>query len=278
MIAPALPGSNGIPPHPIEVSGGDPLEYVSASRLKSFLTCRLRFYFEKVLALPKPVSPSLHFGRAVHAALQAYNKARWRGGDSSEPTVIAAFSTAFAQADSPVQWAEDDDAAAWHAKGEALLRAFLSAGVHPASDIPAGVEVSVHAELPDLALPLFGVLDLVSATHRVTDYKTCASTPDPGLEAWLHELQLTAYGLLVEHATEAPSTGCDLVFLVKTKTPKVIVHGVPPPDPVQRQRFTRLVEVYATGVANESYYPQPGAHCAWCAYREECAAWTGGAA
>jgi putative RecB family exonuclease len=108
------------------------------------------------------------------------------------------------------------------------------------------------------------------------DYKTCASTPDLAVEPWLHEIQTTTYALLVEHSTEAPSTGTDLVFLVKTKTPKILVHGVAPPTHAQRDRFAALVEVYATGVANEHYFPQPGMQCAWCHYRTECSQWTGG--
>ncbi|MBI5767871.1 MAG: PD-(D/E)XK nuclease family protein [Verrucomicrobia bacterium] len=280
MIAlPADPTRNGSPPPPVETPGGDPLEYISVSRLKSFLSCRLRFHFEKVLAITKPVSPALHFGRAIHAALQHFNKARWRGGDASDTAVIAAFTESFAHPEPghTVEWTDANEPAELRAKGETLLRAFLAAGVHSLDEKPMGVEVAVEAHHPDLALPLFGVLDLVKSDRRVVDYKTCAATPDPALELWLHETQVTAYALLVEHATEAPSTGTDLAFLVKTKTPKIIVHPVAPPTQVQRDRFARLVEVYANGVANEAYYPSPGQHCAWCAYRTECAAWKGAA-
>ena len=279
MIAlPAEPSRNGTHPEPVKARGGDPLEYVSVSRLKGFLSCRLRFHFEKVLAIPKPVSPALHFGRAVHAALQWFNKARWRGGDTSETAVVAAFVESFANPEpgQPVEWSDADEPGELRTKGENLLRAFLAANVHPLGEKPMGVEVAVEAHHPDLALPLFGVLDLVQSNRRVVDYKTCASTPDPSLEAWNHQIMTTAYSLLVEQATEAPSTGTDLVFLVKTKAPKIIVHPVEPPTQVQRDRFARLVEIYATGVANERVYPSPGQHCAWCSYRRECAAWKGG--
>ena len=278
MIALPEATRNGSLPPSVTVRA-DPLEYVSVSRLKGFLTCRLRFYFEKVLALMKPVSPALHFGRAVHAALQHFNKARWRGGDTSETAVVAAFLKAFATPEpgQVIAWADAEEVSELRAKGETLLRAFRAAGVHPLNEKPMGVEVAVEAHHPDLALPVFGVLDLVKADRRVVDYKTCASTPDPALESWLHEIQTTAYALLVEESAGTASAGTDLVFLVKTKTPKIIVHPVDPPTPVQRDRFARLVEVYATGVANEAYYPSPGQQCAWCAYRSECAAWNGGA-
>lgn len=268
---------NGTSPPAETASGGDPMEYVSVSRLKAFLTCRLRFYFEKVRAFPIPGSPALHFGKAVHAALQQFNKARWRGGDTSETAILAAFEVAFAHPEEGqvVAWSHPEESSELRSTGENLLRAFLDANVHPLNEKPMGVEVAVEAAHPTLALPLFGVLDLVKSNRRVVDYKTCAATPDLSLESWLHEVQTTAYALLVEHATEQASTGTDLVFLVKTKTPKILVHPVEPPTQVQRDRFARLVEVYATGVANEDYYPSPGQHCAWCHYRKHCAAWKG---
>lgn len=272
------PGKNGHLPPTETLQGGDPLEYVSASRLKSFLTCRLRFYFEKVLAVPRSVSPSLHFGKAVHTGLQHYNLARWRGGDASEPAVVAAYEKAFdhPEGDQPVSFDSDGDRADLRAKGEPLLREFLTTQSLVPVKKPTGVELTLHAELPHLALPLLGVIDLVEDDLTAVDYKTVASTPNVSLEAWLHEIQLTTYTLLVEEATGKPSPGNKLVFLVKTKTPKVITHTLPAPNEAQRGRFARLVETYANGVANEDYYPAPGQHCAWCSYRQECSAWKGG--
>lgn len=265
---------------PMVEQGGDPLEYVSVSRLKSFLTCRLKFYFEKVAAIKRPTSPSLHFGKAIHAALQHYNTARWRNGDASEPSVLTAFKTAF---DNPengeaVRWDDAEQPVELVTKGEALLKAYLASNVHPLTDKPVGVEVRMQAELPELALPLLGIIDLVKSNYATCDYKTVASTPDVQLEAWQHELQLTAYSLLIEDATGALPPENELVFLVKTKTPKVIAHKVKAPTQVQRDRFARLVDTYASGVSNEHYYPSPGQHCSWCSFRNECQKWTGGAA
>ena len=279
MIAPASPpGSNGTAKHTDEKKSTDPLEYVSASRLKNFLSCRLRFYFEKVLALPRPIGANLHLGKAVHAGLQHYNLARWRGGDASEQAVLAAYHTAFdhPEDDIEVGWDGEDELDA-KLKGEAVLSAFLTHQQNLIEPLPMGVEVSVHAELSNLALPLLGVIDLVKADRTTVDYKTVGSTPNVEQEAWQHEIQLTAYALLIEDATSEASPGSELVFLVKTKTPKVIVHRSPPPSQIQRDRFARLVEVYANGVSNEQYHPSPGMQCSWCSFRRECSKWKGGA-
>ena len=277
---PEPPGQNGHLPHDETILGGDPLDYISVSRLKSFLSCRLRFYFEKVVAIPRPLSPNLHYGHAIHAGIQHYNKARWRGGDASETAVIAAYQKAFdaPQNGAKVSWESAAEETAQRTEGEPLLRAFLATQLLAPDTKPAGVELKLRAELPSLALPLLGIIDLVTADHVPVDYKTIGKTPDLSLEAWLHELQLTAYTLLVEDATGEKSPANELVFLVKTKTPKVISRRIPAPKQAQRDRFARLVETYATGVANEDYYPSPGMHCGWCDFRSECAAWKGGPA
>ena len=203
----SIHGSNGTAKHLPEKKSTDPLEYVSASRLKNFLSCRLRFYFEKVLALPRPLSPNLHFGKAVHAAIQHYNKARWRGGDASEPAVLSAFADAFAHPENnvAVNWDEPEEEAELKAKGELVLAAFLAHQQHLIEPQPMGVEVKVTAELPWLALPLLGIIDLVKADRRAVDYKTIGATPNLELEAWQHEVQLTLYALLIEDATGEPS-------------------------------------------------------------------------
>ena len=277
-VPPAPPSQNGHLPADEALMGGDPLEYVSVSRLKSFLGCRLKFYYEKVLAKKRPTSPNLHYGKAIHAGIQHYNKARWRGGDVSEAAVVTAYQKAFDQPENgePVNWESAEEATVQRAEGEPLLRAFLATQLHAPESKPAGVELKLRAELPSLALPLLGVIDLVTADNVAVDYKTIGKTPDLSLETWLNEIQLTAYTLLVEDATGEKSPANELVFLVKTKTPKVIIHRVSAPGHVKRERFARLVEAYANGVANEDYYPSPGMHCGWCEHRAECSAWKGG--
>ena len=51
---------------------------ISASRLNTWLACRLKFYFHYVLGLTKPKTAALHVGSTVHAALRLANLARWR--------------------------------------------------------------------------------------------------------------------------------------------------------------------------------------------------------
>jgi len=76
---------------PVPDGPGSPLEYVSASRLKCFLECRLKFFIERVLGMKAPTTANLHVGRAVHAGLQEYHLAVWEGHDMDVPKRTRGF-------------------------------------------------------------------------------------------------------------------------------------------------------------------------------------------
>lgn len=82
-VDPAYPATPGLP------------EHISPTSAKAYLACSLKFFFEKLVRLAKPVPVALHCGKAVHAALQAFHLARWRGRDDSPEVIAAAFEGAF---------------------------------------------------------------------------------------------------------------------------------------------------------------------------------------
>jgi putative RecB family exonuclease len=256
----------------------DPLSHLSASRLKSFLTCRLRFFYEKVLKLPCPTNPGAQVGKAVHEGLQLFHKAQWRGTELTRPALMEQYRAGYARLETESEVAYKDPGQRQESleAGERLLQLYVDSSAAGDPRRIIGVEVWLRSEDRRLPLPLVGVLDLVRDGNVTVDFKTVASTPDPVDEAWQHQLQLTAYHLLVADATgEEPPPG-ELIFLVKTKSPKILTHTVPPVDGAQVDRFLRLADVYAHEVAAERYYPSPGMHCAWCPYQNRCAKWKGG--
>jgi putative RecB family exonuclease len=259
-----------------ESKPGDPLGYLSASRLKSFLTCRLRFFYEKVLGLKAPASPALQVGKAVHAALQHYNLARWRGGDASPAATRQAYEKAFGELEAaePVDYGDSPRQESIDA-GSRALDAFLGSEHARDSRRVLGVEAYLRCEGGDLPLPLVGVVDLVVEGNTPVDYKTAAATPNLEDESWQHEIQMTAYNLLLRDATgEEPGPG-ELVYLVKLKSPKVIRQVLPPVTQGQIDRFKALADVYVDDVSREDYHPSPGMQCRWCSFRSQCASWAG---
>jgi putative RecB family exonuclease len=253
------------------------LDHLSPSSVKDYLGCPLRFFFTRILRIEKPVSPSLHLGKAVHAGIEYANRLQFRREKVEVESVMEAFHRAFDdhESEQAVDWRDTDQQTELRACGERVLRAFLESEVFKSQDRPMGVEVQLRCPIDGSETSLLGYVDRVNGDGSPVDYKTVGATPSIEAEVWQHQLQLTAYSELVADATGIAPPGAELVFLVKTKVPKIVRTQVPAPSLHQRQRFWSLVRIVLEGVQAQRFHPQPGMHCSWCPYREECAGWCG---
>ena len=141
---------------------------------------------------------------------------------------------------------------------------------------PRAVEVLLKEDIPGLSVPLTGAMDLVEGDFTAVDFKSAAAKPDPKNAAFDHEIQLVSYQLLMEAATGETPPSLDLVFLVKTKTPQVIRVKSRPADEHRKRRVVSLLETAVQGISEDRFHPQPGMHCSWCQFRNECAQWLPG--
>jgi putative RecB family exonuclease len=253
-------------------------QHISPTAAKSYLSCSLRFWFERVACIRKATTPALHLGKAVHAALQAFHLARWRGGDDSVEAVADAYERAFLRLEceeGPVNFDDAAEREKCRLDGLRVIAAYLDSP-EAMKDKPRAVEVQLREEIPGLSVPLTGAMDLVEGNFTPVDFKSAAARPDPDNAAFDHELQLVSYQLLLEAATGERPPSLDLVFLVKTKTPQIIRVQSPPGDAHRKRRVTALLETAVEGIANDRHHPQPGMHCSWCQYRNQCRAWLPG--
>jgi len=259
-------------PSPAKVAK-DPLEYLSASRLKSFHICRLQWYFRYIQKLPSKVSPSLLVGKVVHAVLQAWNLARWRGEDSSVERMDLVFEACWIHGceEEAMIWNSADEEAKEKVCALSILRHYLTHTPIPQEEKPEAVEVRVERDLDAHGLPpLLGIIDLVRAGGKIVDFKTSARSPDTFMAAHQNEIQLSCYALLYREATGATESGFELHHLVKTKEPKLIVTPLSPMTPEQIRRLVRIMESYVRGIEAEDFVPSPGMHCSWCDYYAAC--------
>ena len=253
-------------------------QHISPSAAKSYLGCSLQFYFERVACIRKKTSVALHLGKAVHAALQAFHIARWRGADDSPEAVAAAYDKSFAdleREEGPVNFEDEDGREKARVDGLRVVAAYLDSP-EVLRDKPRAVEVPLREDIPGLSVPLTGAMDLVRGNFTPVDFKSAAAKPDPATAAFDHEIQLVSYQLLMEAATGVTPPSLDLVFLVKTKTPQVIRVSSPPADAHRKRRVTALLETAVSGIADNRHHPQPSMHCSWCQYKNECMAWLPG--
>jgi putative RecB family exonuclease len=252
-------------------------QHISPTAAKAYLSCSLKFYFERVACIRKMTPAALHLGKAVHAALQAFHIARWRGADDSPETIANAYELAFLRLErdeGPVNFDDETEREKCRLDGLRVVAAYLDSP-EAMKEKPRAVEVLLKEDIPGLSVPLTGAMDLVEGNFTPVDFKSAAAKPDPDHAAFDHEIQLVSYQLLLEAIGESPPS-LDLVFLVKTKTPQVIRVQSPPADVHRKRRVTALLETAVEGIANSHHHPQPAMHCSWCQYRTECKAWLPG--
>jgi len=248
--------------------------HISPTAAKAYLGCSLRFYFERVVCIRKATPVALHLGKAVHAALQAFHLARWRGADDSPESIAAVYDksfTALERTEGPVNFDDDAERTKCRLDGLRVLAAYLDSP-EAMMEKPRAVEVLLKEVIPGLSVPLTGAMDLVEGNFTPVDFKSAAAKPDTGNAAFDHEIQLVSYQLLLEAIGEHPPS-LDLVFLVKTKTPQVIRVSSAPADVHRKRRVIALLETAVQGIANNCYHPQPGMQCSWCQFKNECMAW-----
>lgn len=249
---------------------------LSASRLNTWLSCRLKFFFHYVLGIKKPKSAALYVGSSVHGVLKLWNRARWRRQTVTIEQLQQQFDTLW-QADQvkeSVRWDEGEEPAekqtAW-----SLVDFYLKQTPIPANEMAEGVEVSVEADLSKHGLPkLIGIIDLVRAGGRIVDFKTLGQTPSEEKAIHTNEVQLTGYSILYRATTGKTESGRELHQLVKTKTPKLIVTQQGPMTPQQQSRLFRQMESYVTGLDREDFVPSPGMQCSMCSFINECKRWS----
>jgi putative RecB family exonuclease len=254
-------------------------EHISPTSAKDYLGCSLRFFFGRVQAIPRQTSPALHLGKAVHAALQHYHLAVWRGGDASPEAIAQAFGevfTAMEKDEGPVSWKTPKAREKAYEDGLRVVSAYLDSP-NALKESPKAVEVFLRENIDGLSVPLTGAIDLVQQDLTPVDFKTSACKPDPKTAAFDHEIQLVCYQIMIEKATGETPPALDLLFLVKTKTPQVIPVSIPPADEHRKRRVVNILETAVQGIAQGRFHPQPGMHCSWCSFRNECSKWKGDA-
>lgn len=248
------------------------LRTASASRIATFHSCRLKFFFQYVRGLSAEKSGARLVGSAVHQVLRKWNLARWRKQPITTEALRHELGRFFDGVE--IEWhqqeREEHDQQAW-----SLIDTYLAETPIPPNEAAEGVEVAVEADLTAHGLTkLVGILDLVRPGGKIVDFKTAGQTPNPEKAVHLHETQLSVYGVLYREATAKRESGFELHNLVKLKTPKLVVVTAPQMSEQQRTRLFKQLESYLEGVRREDWIPSPSPmSCACCEFFNECRKW-----
>lgn len=253
-----------------------PRPHWSYSSISQYLTCPLRYYFQRILCLPQPtVGSSLVLGTAVHASLAAYHQDLKVGREPRRELIERAYRAAWDRRDgTEIAFKDGETREDLIAQGIALVELYLK---EPPPDRIVAIEHEMIAPIHNsrgeyLEVPLVAVADLITATDDglvVREFKTAARAYSESEAA--ASLQPTCYVNAVEDAFAEP-TSVQYTVLVKTKTPKI-----------QKLDATRtaedlgrlgdIVETIERAVQADIYYPVETHHCSTCPYRDPCRSW-----
>jgi putative RecB family exonuclease len=244
------------------IPSSDLLEVASASRVKSYLSCSLRYYYEYVLGLKGPATPSLATGKALHHCLQTWSLLRWKKLPAEAENIRTSFDIYWDNPEEEVVFDSDEERSKEKEKAWNTFLAFLQLTEIPTEERPDAVEVWVEKDMKPHGLPfvLRGVLDLVRPNGASTngkngilvDFKSSASTVDDRTLRHRHLLQMSCYSMLYREGTGSKESGLEIHSLIKTKQAKYTVTRSAPMTQDQETRILKTLEHYAEGGFKQS--------------------------
>jgi len=259
-------------------------QYISPSRLNTWMACPLKFQLHYVEGIRTPTSPAMFVGKRGHRALEIYGRHRMLGITLEAGDVARRMMDGWdaAVASDEMTFAIETDEMAMKKQSVDLVTAYLA---HVPSDEPKPQAVELTMEAPlvdpftgeDMGIPLLGVIDLIlpdEGGQAIIDFKT-SSRSAPPLEI-THEVQLSCYAYLFRQATGQKESGLEIRTLVKTKTPKVEFHEYPARTEDHLRRLFSLIREYLDALDTGKFNFRPGWGCSMCDHRDgPCRSWAG---
>lgn len=250
----------------------------SYSALTQYMTCPLRYYFQRILRLPQAsISSSLVFGSSVHAALAVYHQALQERTEPNLASIHKALTETWSNTRQtvPIQFKVGETREDLISQGIALLDLYLQQ--EPPRDILAVEKEFLspvfNSQGEYLETPLVAVADLITGNDTdvtIQEFKTASKAYSDREVA--SSLQPACYVLAVWE-TLGHHAEVEYQVLVKTKVPKL--------QTLRTRRTLEdlgrlgdIVERVEKAVSLEIFYPvETSLNCGTCPYRQPCKEW-----
>ena len=249
-------------PAPRSAFANRPLR-LSYHQVNDYLECPARYRYAHLLRIPTPVSHQLVYGRAIHAAVQAYHRRQLAGREMSLEELHAELEAAWESVGFLTRAHEEARLAAARA---ALERFWQAQQRDPAR--PSAVEQEFTVAFgPDRLRGRYDRVD-IDADGRVsiTDYKT-SDVRDPATanRRARDSLQLAVYALAWEAQHGSLPESLDLHFVDSGLT------GTSEPSEKRLAKASAQIGEAADGIRAGRFTATPSAiKCAYCPFREIC--------
>jgi len=250
------------------------LEHLSHSSIQTYLQCPRAWSFRYREGVRAPSSPALVLGSALHGAVEDILRRRRTG----QPVPLAEvwqeqWAKATAQpvewgADMPEQFANDGYRLLAHPDTATTLDGLVPL----VEDGVLAIERRVELRVPGVPIPVLGFIDLITADHVPTDFKTSSKPWTP--EKAAAETQPLIYLAALNQAGHHLNTSFRFrhVVWVKGRVPQVQV--IETSHTIGAVLWVlRMIRDVWLAIDSGSFPPNPGTwSCAprWCSYWTLC--------
>jgi len=251
---PAIPSPPVIGDRPLNLSYG---------QVNDYLECPAKYRFGHVIRIPTPVSHQLVYGKALHAAVQAFHRRQMADRPMSLPELQTELDAAWESTGFLTRQHEEARKTAARAT---LERFWTSQQADPAN--PTAVELEFVVPFGrDRVRGRYDRVD-TDANGRVTitDYKS-SDVRDPATAGRRarESLQLAIYGLAWEAQHGKPPDDLALHFL------ELGIEGHSTASPKRLARASEQVASVAEGIRAGRFEASPSpTRCGYCPFREIC--------
>jgi len=240
---------------------------LSASRIKTFLECKLKYKFMYQDRLPKVLNPAFKMGNACHESLEFAGNIWMKKGKFTKTDINKIL-----EKYKEVSVREGISDFAIHMKGEELVKSRLKGfdlGKILGLEIKFGMGKGSLDITTDDGIPLIGAIDkfieIDSDTGLVVDYKTSAVVPTA--DDLKHDVQLSIYDLVA--AKIHPEYKRIILSLDMLKYDPVYTYRTEE----ERRYFSdylTIIHKEMTSFTEKDAKPTLNIFCPWCEYKEFC--------
>lgn len=249
-----------------------PREYISYSQIRLYQNCPKKYYYIYVKKIPVPVNEKIFLGIVFHAVVEKYFKEKINGTELSKEVITDYYFDKFEdqQKEQEVKWEITRDKN--FERGSAFVNYFFR---HLAQSIePLMVEKELIVMLPELGVPLKGVIDLVETNFSITDFKTTTARWSKARIKG-HYLQIIIYRYLFEKSFGDVITQLKFqVIFSKTSSPLNVNHqevAIKPKDvDFNYEKMLDIIKYVVDGIRQEVFYKNESYLCGFCEFKDLC--------
>lgn len=237
----------------------------SATAIEQFLSCPLRYWWQRIERWETPSTAALVIGRAVHSALE--HLLALPPDERLPERADAYLAEALIEELTLVEGQGIDEVEVREGSARALVSYWETEQPAEIEVAPDGLERQVRTDL--VGLPFLGHIDRIAQAEaglRVTDYKTGAPKPKYWWSYWRQQL---LYAAALEDTGE-PAAEVELLYL---KEPRAVTRPVYPAAVRRALADLELAhEQRDTMARSGAWEARPGPLCRYCDFQPACPA------